>query len=288
MAAPLRYSELHVTGTERITPHMQRVTFGGEDLAEFTYVCPDQHSKLFFPRQPGQRPWIPPMPEDGDVARWHQNYLAMPEAERPWLRSYTIRRHYPERQEIDIDFVLHGDGDGPAAVWAAAAQTGDVVGMLGPQLSHFRTPGEHDWKLIVGDETALPAIGALLEDLKPGERAVVYAEVADAAEEQNLATEGEAEAHWLHRDGLPPGESGVLLDAVRAAEFPPGPVFAWVAGESASVRALRRHLANDRGIDKRAIAFTGYWRFHLTHDDAPTDADIADATEMLEGAGVED
>ncbi|WP_229869287.1 siderophore-interacting protein [Streptomyces inusitatus] len=286
MAGSLRYSALHVNRVERITPHMVRVTFGGEDLAEFTHVSPDQHVKLFFSRLSDRAPVIPPMPASGDVGHWYRDYLAMPEIERPWMRSYTIRSHDPLRHEVDIDFVLHGEGDtsGPASRWAASAVPGDIVGMLGPQLSHHRTPGPRDWTLLTGDETALPAIGALIEALEPGERAIAYIEVADAAEEQEFTTAGDVTLHWLHRDGANPGESGLLVDAVRAAEFPEGEVFAWVAGESSAVRALRRHLVADRGIDKSAVAFTGYWRVRLTQDDALTEADVADREEALAGA----
>ncbi|WP_329024037.1 siderophore-interacting protein [Streptomyces sp. NBC_00690] len=284
MAGTLRYSALHVSRTERITPLMQRVTFGGEDLADFSHVSPDQHSKLFFSRQEGRAPVVPPMPADGDVGRWYRDYLAMPEAERPWMRSYTIRSHDPVRQEIDIDFVLHGDGDhsGPASRWAAQAEPGDVVGMYGPAVSHYRTPGLRDWTLLAGDETALPAIGALIEALEPGERAIAYIEVDGPAEQQEFTTVGDAEVHWLHRGGTAAGHSTILADAVRAADFPSGEVFAWVAGESSAVRTLRRHLVNDRGIDKRAVAFTGYWRLKLTQDDAPTTDDLADQAEAMD------
>ncbi|MEO3975576.1 siderophore-interacting protein [Streptomyces sp. CAU 1734] len=286
MAGTLRYSALHVNRVERITPRMVRVTFGGEDLADFTSVSRDQHSKLFFSRRPGRAPVIPPMPADGDLTRWYQAYMAMPETDRPWMRAYTIRSHDPVRQEIDIDFVLHGhDGApvGPGASWAAAAEPGDVVGMLSPQLSHYRTPGPHDWTLLAGDETALPAIGALIEALEPGERVVAYIEIEDAAEQQEFTTAGDVTLHWLHRNGVPAGHTPILADAVRAAVFPDGEVFAWVAGEAGAVRALRRHLAQERGIDKRSIAFTGYWRVKMSSDDADTPEDLADRDEALAG-----
>ncbi|MER5766387.1 siderophore-interacting protein [Streptomyces sp. NPDC001985] len=284
MAKPLSYSALHVTRVERITPHMVRVTFGGEDLAGFTSVSPDQQVKLFFSRRPDRAPVIPPMPADGDVGHWYQDYLAMPEPERPWMRAYSIRAHHPERQEIDIDFVLHGDDThpgGPASGWAAGAAPGDVVGMLGPGTSHFCTPGRRDWTLLAGDETALPAIGALIEALEPGERAIAYVEVAGPEEEQEFRTAGDVTLHWLHRDGAHAGRTRLLAEAVRAAEFPEGEVFAWLAGEASAVRTLRRHLVGERGIDKRSIAFSGYWRFRLTQDDAPTDDDVADRADAL-------
>ncbi|KPH96804.1 Siderophore-interacting protein [Actinobacteria bacterium OK074] len=279
-------AELHVVSVEQITPAMRRVTFGGAALAGFAPVAPDQQAKFFFAR-PGGTAEVPRPPADGDVNRWYQSYLAIPEAVRPWMRSYTVRRHLPERRQIEVDFVLHGDSrsdshGGPAARWAAAARPGDVVGFLGPAVSHFRTPAPGARKLLAGDETALPAIGALVEALAPGERALVYAEVADAAEEQRWETAGEAEVHWLHRDGVEPGRSTLLLDAVRTARIPAdGPVFAWVAGESSAVRALRRHLVTERALDKRAVAFTGYWRLDLTQDDAPTNEDVADREEVL-------
>ena len=101
------------------------------------------------------------------------------------------------------------------------------------------------------------------------------------AEEQHLPTRGDVTVHWLHRGEAQAGRNQVLLDAVRTASFPPGSVFAWLAGEAGTVRALRRHLVDERGVDKRAIDFSGYWRRRLTQDDAPTEADLADARELL-------
>jgi NADPH-dependent ferric siderophore reductase len=134
-----------------------------------------------------------------------------------------------------------------------------------------------DWYLFAGDETALPAIGSLLESLAPSARALVFVEVAAAGEEQPLSTPDGAEVRWLHRAA---GES--VVGAVRAASFPAGTVSAWLAGEAGAVRTLRRHLVDERGIDRREIDFTGYWRKKLTQDDAPTEEDMAEAMERLE------
>jgi NADPH-dependent ferric siderophore reductase len=197
--------------------------------------------------------------------------------------------HDPGRAEIDIDFVLHGDGGdaghaGPAAAWAAAAAPGERLGMLGPQNTRLREPDAHDWKLVVGDESALPAIGALLESLGAHERALVFVEVQDAAEEQELASPGQVDVRWLHRGGVAAGASRVLVDAVRAADLPDGPVFAWLAGEASNVRELRRHLVGEHGIARRAVSFTGYWRLHRTQDDAPSEEEIAEQAEVLADA----
>jgi NADPH-dependent ferric siderophore reductase len=136
---PIRY--VQVTGVKRITPRMARITFGGDDLAGFTYDEPDQQVKLYFPK-PGQT--VPRLPEPnayGDFMGWYQAYNAIPQPERPWMRSYTIRAHHPQPDTIDIDFVLHDDA-GPATQWAQSAEPGDTLGMFGPS-AMFARPGRH-------------------------------------------------------------------------------------------------------------------------------------------------
>jgi NADPH-dependent ferric siderophore reductase len=281
---PVRF--IQVTNVTRVTPHMARITFGGGDLADFTYDEPDQQVKLYFPK-PGQAvPRLPEQNADGDFMRWYEAFTAIPEHERPWMRSYTIRAHHPRNITIDIDFVLHGDA-GPATRWAQSAKPGDTLGMFGPS-SNFARPipigasiGAFDWLLLAGDETALPAIGTLIESLPAGARAVAYIEVSDAAEEQRFDTRGEVTVHWVHRGKILARRSDVLVEAVRGAKFPSGSVFAWLAGESGAVRALRRHLVNERGVEKRSIDFAGYWRPKLTQDDAPTEEDVTDAQELM-------
>ncbi|MEU3184098.1 siderophore-interacting protein [Streptomyces sp. NPDC006923] len=295
---PVRLVE--VIAVTRITPHMGRITFGGPDLADFAADGPDQQVKLYFPR-PGQTvPRLPGAGRDGDVTRWYRAFRAIPEEERPWARSYTIRSHDASRGTIDIDFVLHGQdetdgetrktreaggagaGPGPATRWARSASPGAVLGMFGPS-AYFAAPvpvGTTDWMLLAGDEAALPAIGTLVEALPGGARAVAYVEVLDAAEEQRFETAGEVTVHWLHRGTAPAGHSP-LVAAVRDAVFPEGSVLAWLGGEAGVVRALRRHLVDERGLGRGSVSFTGYWRLALTQDDAPTEADLAEARERL-------
>ncbi|MFJ5102742.1 siderophore-interacting protein [Streptomyces sp. NPDC088554] len=284
---PLRLIE--VTRVTRISPRMTRVTFGGPALADLALTGPDQQVKLYFPR-PGQTvPLLPTMGPDDDVMRWYGAFQALPEEERPWSRSYTLRAHDPLRATVDIDFVLHGGtgpGAGPATSWARSAAPGAVLGMFGPS-AYFATPvpvGTTDWTLLVGDETALPAIGTLIEALPVGARALAWIEVADAAEEQRLRTAGDVTVRWLHRGTSPAGDGGPLLAAVRGARFPEGSALAWLGGEASTVRALRRHLVGERGLDRRSVHFSGYWRLALTQDDPPTEADLAEARERLADA----
>ncbi|MDT9693715.1 siderophore-interacting protein [Streptomyces sp. P9(2023)] len=284
-ALPLR--RILVVAVRPVTPRTVRVTFGGESLADLTLAGPDQQVKLYFPRPGRSEPVLPAPDRDGDLMRWYAAYAAIPEAERPWMRSYTIRVHDPGAATVDIDFYVHGgDGGrsehGPATRWARAARPGDTLGMFGPS-AYFATPvtvGAADWSLLAADGCSLPALATVAEALPPGHRAVAFVQVADATEEQPLVTAGELTVHWLHGDASP-------AEAVRGAALPPGTPYAWLAGEAGAVRALRRHLVKERGYDRRAVHFTGYWRRHLTQDDAPTPEDLAEARERLESAGGE-
>ncbi|MFH9203258.1 siderophore-interacting protein [Streptomyces anulatus] len=282
--ADLPVSFIQVTDITRLTPHMARVTFDADHLDDTVGTTPDQQVKLCFPRA-GQRTPVLPEQED-DATSWYQAFLAVPEDERPWMRSFTIRHRRPGSTSLTIDFVLHGD-TGPATSWAGTARPGDQLGMVGPSAIYAgpvplsTSIAASDWLLLAGDETALPAIATLLESLPAGARAIAYIEVADAGERQHFDTRGEVTVNWLYRDGIAAGQSDILVDSVRKAEFPAGRPFAWLAGESGAVRALRRHLVDDRGLDKKSIDFSGYWRFKLTQDDAPTTEDMAEAQERL-------
>jgi NADPH-dependent ferric siderophore reductase len=172
------------------------------------------------------------------------------------LRSYTARRQDAGRGEVEVDFVLHGDG--PAATWAAAARPGAVLAVASAApLGH--SPAAE--VLLAGDETALPAISRILAEAPPHTRGLALLEVADAAEEQELPHPDGVEVRWLHRDGTPPGESTLLADAVAALPRPgTDDLFAWVAAESAAVRAVRADLRGRWGLGRAQHHAIGYWR----------------------------
>jgi NADPH-dependent ferric siderophore reductase len=217
---------------------------------------------MFFPLPGQDQPRLPPPPES-EVMSWYRTYLAMPDAERPPMRTYTVRANRAEQKSIDVDFVVHGD-DGPASRWARAARPGDRVSILGPH-GIYAVPDGTGWQLLIGDESALPAIGGIIEDLPDGARVQSFVEVAGPDEEQRFDTRGSAKLWWVHRGSRPHG--GALLETVRAAEFPDGTAYAWVSGEADLVKHVRRHLVRERGIDKRAISFTGYWRQGRTEEE---------------------
>ncbi|MEW2067378.1 siderophore-interacting protein [Streptomyces sp. NPDC007346] len=275
-AMPVSY--VRVTGVERITPRTARITFTGEALPRLLEDRPDQQMKLCLPRE-GRSVAEGLLPEqdaeDVHGMRWYEAFLAIPEARRPWMRGFTVRAYDRGAREMTVDFVLHGEG-GPASRWGADARPGDVLGMVGPSSLYARPLPEVASMLLAGDETALPAIATVLEALPAATRAVVYAEVADAGEELELpAAAGGAEVRWIHRD-----RGGSLLEAVRGAGAAlDGVDAAWVAGEASAVRALRRHLVEERRLPKGSVEFSGYWRRALTQDDAPTEEDLAWAAE---------
>ncbi|MBT2209532.1 MULTISPECIES: siderophore-interacting protein [Actinomadura] len=264
-ADPYGFFELHVLRCAPLGPSMVRVTFGGACLDAsasgtdaFVSSGRDQRFKLFLPH-PHQD--APVMPADWSPDTWFADWRAMDPAERGIMRSYTVRAQRPG--ELDVDFVLHLDGaSGPAARWAAAARPGDRVVVLGPT---GPDNGGYDFRpppgapvLIAGDLTALPAVAGNLAWLPAGTPARVWVEAPDAADHQDLPTEADADVAWVSPGGL--------LEAVRAATVPDG-TYAWIAGESATVKALRRHLVNERGMDRRSVTFTGYWRRGATEED---------------------
>lgn len=239
---------LRVLRTTRVTPRMVRVTLGGEELAGYPGHRPDQRIKMFFPVQGQARPAMPRASSGGPV--WP------PGQARPIIRTYTVRRHDPDAGELDVDFVLHG-AHGPAAAWAGGARPGDWVGVSEPGGRYEPDPAT-DTHLVIGDESALPAIATVLEALSAGRSAEVFVEVADAAEEQPLPTPATARVYWLHRGARAPGAA--LVEAVLATPASEGCCQAWLSAEAAAVRDIRAFLIDERGLPRRQVYATGYWR----------------------------
>ncbi|MBN9743332.1 siderophore-interacting protein [Amycolatopsis sp. A1MSW2902] len=277
-AEPTVHFEAEVLAVAPLGESLVRVTFGGPGMRDVTTCGPGQRVKIFLSREPGADPRVP-TGED-----WYRRYREIPESDRPYMRTYTIRAARPG--EIDVDFVRHGDS-GPATRWAAAVKPGDRVVVYGPNArfeddgdparrgADYGAPADASWQLIAGDETALPAIGGIVESLAPGQRAYVFAEVPVAADRQEWQTDGDVTVTWLPRDGAPAGTSAALLAAVREAELPAEPGYAWLAGEARQVRDLRRHLVGERGMDRKRIDFCGYWRYGKS-EDAPFEPEPRD------------
>lgn len=260
---PSGYRVAQVTRVTSLTPHMTRVTFTGNDLAGLVVGGPDSYIKLFFPSSaPDSLTLLPSF--TGDIRGWYQQYFAISADVRPPLRTYTVRAYRPDVEEIDVDFVVHGD-TGPATRWVQSAAPGCEVAFVGPA-GKYAQPSHAEWLLLAGDESALPAIGGIVEGLAAGTHARVFVEVPTPDDEQLLHTAGNAHVEWCHRGASSPGER--LLTALRSARLPAGRPYAWVAGEAGMVKQVRRHLVQDRGIEKDAITFSGYWRVGVSEEDS--------------------
>ncbi len=255
---------VQVVRVEQVSPRMRRIVLGGEALDGFVTAAPDDHVKLLI-AAPGQDGPSLPLLEAGRV-------FAADDAVRWALRDYTPRRFDPDTRELTVEFVLHGTG--PASEWAAQATPGQWIGVAGPKGSR-QPPDDCNGLLLVGDETALPAIGRRLEEMTPGVSAFVLVEVADAREERHLPTAANARIVWLHRNGAPAGASSLLERALQAQALPSWNIHAWLAGEIETARRLRRYLI-EQGLPRERIRAAGYWRLgepgaHARiDDDAPS------------------
>ena len=248
--------ELEVLRVQRLTPHMQRIVLGGNALRGFLSASPDDHVKLFFPNRQGQLV----LPSIG------QGRLEFPEGIEPSpMRDYTPRRYDDELNELTIDFVLHGDG--PAASWAEQAAPGQRLGAGGPRGS-FVVAGDFDHYVMIGDETALPAIGRWLEELPYGAHAIVLAEIPGSADRQSLESRARVDFSWFERDNLDAASSQLLEHALERLPTPDGDTFWWIAAESGRARRMRQHLADQRGVPKDWLRATGYWKADGSDDDA--------------------
>jgi NADPH-dependent ferric siderophore reductase len=247
-----RVLQTRVHEVRRLTPHLIRVVVGGDDLAGFPAgAFTDHYVKLQIP--PPGAPYSAPFDPEDVKAR-------VPREQWPRTRTYTVQDWDDERNLLTIDFVHHGD-TGVAGPWAAAARPGDGLQLSGPGGAYAPDPAA-DWHLMVGDESVLPAIAASLPRVPAGRPVHVVVEVDGPADEIALDSPGDLRLTWLHRNG----DADVLLDAVRALDFPAGAVHAFVHGEASAVRALRRHLLVERGVPREAMSVSGYWKRERTEE----------------------
>ncbi len=256
----LRFRKLEVRSVQRVTPHLIRVTVGGEPLAGFTSPGFDDHAKLFFPDASTGELTLPTAGPDGPI--W-------PEGRKPTMRDYTPGRFDAAAGTLEFDFALHDAG--PATQWAERAKPGDVLGVGGPRGS-FIVPTDFDWHLLIGDDTALPAITRRLAELPGDARTIVLVEVDGPDDQIAFDTHADVSVQWVHRNGAAPGTSTLLLETLRGLTFPAGDFHAWVACESSAAKAVRTFLVGERGANPKWTRASGYWRkgtaaTHDSHDD---------------------
>jgi len=291
---------VRVVRTARLGPHFVRLTFSGPDLATFGYAGADQRVKILLP-QPGRS--LADMPSGEG---WYQRWRRLPDDVRPTMRTYTVRAFREGDRQIDVDFVLHGVNDrdqpGPLSLWAAAARPGDEVALLGPDRpgtgrlwgAEWNPPATTSRVLVAGDETAVPAIGSILESLPAHLTGIVLAEVPTDADAPTWPAPPGVDLRWLVRErdgcdmargalleeavrgalaaahaptasgGCPQtdedGEDGVLWDVPDEGADRSAELYLWMAGEAGVMKRLRRLARHDHGLPRSAVACMGYWR----------------------------
>ncbi|HVI52490.1 MAG TPA: siderophore-interacting protein [Candidatus Sulfotelmatobacter sp.] len=224
----LKHRHLTVRSVGHVTPRMIRVVLEGDDMQGFSSLSPDDHVKLFFPSTAGG-------------------------AEK---RDYTPRRFDTDAGTLTIDFAVHAGG--PAIRWARSAAPGHKLTVGGPKGSII-VPADYDWWLLIGDESALPAIGRRIEEAAAGTRIITLAAVTASEEEQNFQTSADLRTLWVHRSIEAASDPAFLLAALKTLELPPGDGFVWIAAEATVARALRDHMTGERRHPISDMKAAGYW-----------------------------
>ncbi|MBU1273606.1 MAG: siderophore-interacting protein [Alphaproteobacteria bacterium] len=243
----LKFRTLTVASVQDLTPTYRRIVLEGADLEGFVSLGFDDHVKI-FPVAEGQAPVMPTLGPEGPVFP----------APRPVARDYTPRAYDAAARRLTLDFITgHG---GPATEWAMAAKVGSVLGVGGPRGS-FIVPTAFADHVLIGDETALPAIARRLEELPARVRAHVVVEVADLDSTWTFDSAAEVAVTWAVRDGAPRGGTETLLAALDTAltGVSPKDAYVWIAAESAVAKALRTKTLG-LGFSPKAMKAAGYWR----------------------------
>ena len=256
-----------VLATECITPHLVRLVLGGPGFDTFTPgEFADSYVKVVIVPAGVEVDALPrPLTID--------SFAELDAALRPTVRTYTVRRADPDKREIAIDFVTHGDS-GVAAPWAAQAKPGDPAYLMGPSGAYSPDP-DADWHLLAGDEAAVPAISVALEALPADAVGQAFIEVAGPDDEVPLSAPVGVAVTWVHRGGradLVPddraGDHAPLIAAVKGAPWLPGQVQVFIHGEAQTVmHNLRPYIRKERGVAaKWAASISGYWRRGRTEE----------------------
>jgi NADPH-dependent ferric siderophore reductase len=222
---------LDVIEVSFITPRMLRICFESPGLHDFMSISPDDHIKLYLPIQ-----------GHGD---------------EKCRRDYTVRNYDRNTGILTIDFALHDAG--PATEWALQARPGDILEISGPKKSMV-VADDFDWYLLVGDETALPAIGRRVESLRQGVDVTTIVLVTDESDHQTFATDAKWTQKWVYRNDPLPGDADLLCQALGEMGLPPGEGYVWMAAEAQVIGTLRKFMVEDLKHPETWLKASNYWR----------------------------
>ncbi len=244
---PPRLRVVEVRRTDPVTPFLVQVVVGGAELDGLDPGLPGASVRLL----------VPSAGADLVLPTWNGTEFLLPDGSRPILRTLTPRRVDPQARELTVEIVIH-DG-GPLSEWAATASPGDPAAVSGTGRGYAIDP-DADAFLLVGDESAIPALSQLLEAIPADASVEVDREVGHRDAERELPAHPRATLRW-HPDGT--GEA--LVDAVRHADLGPG-TRVWAAGEAATMQRIRRHLFEERDVPRASAVVRGYWKRGRSED----------------------
>lgn len=253
---PLAVRRLTVQGAHDVGPTLRRVLLGGPELTGFAALGPTDHVKLFVPAHDGAVV-VPPTVRDGVWLDKGDPALT--------YREVTVRTYAPDAGRLALEMVTGSHG--PAARWAARAEQGQEVAVLGPKTSVLR-PLDRARYVFAVDETGLPALRNWLDRLPASAQVTALIEVGRPADEVPLPARAAVDARWLHRAGA--ASQAPLADAVErlvaAAAAEAREAFWWAGAEASEVRRMRAVVAA-AGVPRESWSMTAYWRRGEAHFD---------------------
>lgn len=253
--------EFKVSRKIYLTEHYIRVYLTGDKVPLIQNTTIGINNKIAIPPKGLNKVYFPEF--DEEKGEW----LPLADELRPTIRTYTHRGIAIESNEIWIDFVAHGD-EGPASAWAIAAQPGDALGVMmkNGKLELYAAAENY---LLVGDATAIPVLGAILEDLPSTARGTCIIEVHGQADEQNLYTKAAINFIWLHNTH--PDKGSELATQVKRLSLPTEKRFAYVAAEFTSVKEIRNYLRKEQDWQREELYAYSYWKSGVAEDKSATD-----------------
>lgn len=219
---------LTVESVRLLSPRMLRVTLQGDELAGFQSPSPDDHMKVFFPTSNGELQG----------------------------RDYTPRHFDADAGLLTVDFALHEGG--LAAAWAQHAKPGDPVQIGGPRGSKVIS-APNAWWILMGDETAIPAIGRRLEEMAPGTHVIAVVAVTGPEEELAFETKAKLTTHWIHRSDKETSDPEPFLKLLSQLQLPPSPGLVWIGAETEVSKAIRSYFLTTLGHRPEWIKAAAYW-----------------------------
>ena len=223
---------------------MVRITFAGDELRGLEITEPAASVRLLLPHPD----------EDLTMPTWNGNEFLRDDGSRPIIRTFTPRRLDPDRLTLDLDLVLHPAGQ--ASAWALGATSGAEAAISGPGRGYQIDPTADDF-LIVGDESAIPAISQLVESVGPNADLRVHIEVDDEFGRVGIPGHSHLQLAWHELGGRARGS--LMVEAIAGEQIDEATAI-WCAGQAAAMQQIRKHLFKERGVARSNATVRGYWK----------------------------